>query len=208
MLIIGIAGGTGSGKTTVVRKLMQFFPEQEVAVLSQDAYYKDNSHLSDAEKLKVNFDHPESLEFDLLVEHLQDLKKGKSIEEPIYSYLTCSRSSETRHIEPRHVVILEGILIFTDPRIRHLCDIKVFVDAEADERLLRIIKRDIEERGRTIHQVIERYGIVKEMHIQFIEPTKRFADIILPQGGENAVAIRILSDTIRMKLREMGEEIP
>ena len=200
MLLIGIAGGSGSGKTTVVKKLMQSFSREEVTIVSQDSYYKDNSHISPEERLEINFDHPESIEFDLLVKHMRELRNGRAIDEPVYDYITSTRQKETIRVEPNHVIIVEGILLFTDKRVRDYCDIKVFVDAEPDDRLIRIIERDMRERGRTAHQVIERYALVKEMHIQFIEPTKRFADIIVPQGGENQVAIDVLAATIKQKL--------
>lgn len=200
MLVIGIAGGSGSGKTTVVKKVMDSFSRTEVNLISQDNYYKDNSHISPEERKHINFDHPESIEFDLLVKHLSDLHDGAAIEEPTYDYITSTRQKKTMRIEPNHVIIVEGILLFTDKRVRDLCDIKVFVDAEPDDRLIRIIERDMRERGRTAHQVIDRYHLVKEMHVQFIEPTKRFADIIIPQGGENAVAVNMLVDTIRQRL--------
>ncbi|MCX6198800.1 MAG: uridine kinase [Bacteroidetes bacterium] len=200
MLIIGIAGGSGSGKTTVVKKVMSSFSVQQVTIVSQDSYYKDNSHISLAERANINFDHPESIEFDLLVEHMKLLRAGKGIEEPVYDYITSTRMKETNRVEPNHVIIVEGILLFTDKRVRDLCDIKVFVDAEPDDRLIRIIERDMRERARTAQQVIERYALVKEMHVQFIEPTKRFVDIIIPQGGENKVAIDMLVATIKQKL--------
>lgn len=200
MLIIGIAGGSGSGKTTVVKKVMSSFSVHQVTVVSQDSYYKDNSHISLAERANINFDHPESIEFDLLVEHMKLLREGKAIEEPVYDYITSTRMKETIHVEPNHVIIVEGILLFTDKRVRDLCDMKLFVDAEPDDRLIRIIERDMRERGRTAQQVIERYALVKEMHVQFIEPTKRFADIIIPQGGENQVAIDVVVATIKQKL--------
>ena len=200
MLIIGIAGGSGSGKTTVVKKVMSSFSTHQVTIVSQDSYYKDNSHISMAERVNINFDHPESIEFDLLVEHMKQLRAGKAIEEPVYDYITSTRMKETIHVEPNHVIIVEGILLFTDKRVRDLCDIKVFVDAEPDDRLIRIIERDMRERARTAQQVIERYAVVKEMHVQFIEPTKRFVDIIIPQGGENKVAIDMLVATIKQKL--------
>ncbi|MFN8300470.1 MAG: uridine kinase [Chitinophagales bacterium] len=200
MLIIGIAGGSGSGKTTVVHRIMSSFSRDQVTIVSQDSYYKDNSHIPLAERSNINFDHPNSIEFDLLVKHLTDLRNGKGIDEPTYDYITSTRLKETIRIEPNHVIIVEGILLFTDKRVRDLCDIKVFVDAEPDDRLIRIIERDMRERGRTAHQVIERYALVKEMHIQFIEPTKRFADLIVPQGGENQVAIDMMVATIRQKL--------
>jgi uridine kinase len=200
MLIIGIAGGSGSGKTTVVKEVMNKFSVQQVAIISQDSYYKDSSHVSIEERASINFDHPESIEFDLLVNHIQQLRNGEPIEQPFYDYITSSRLKETNSIEPKHVIIVEGILLFSDKRVRDLCDIKVFVDAEPDDRLIRIIGRDMRERGRTAQQVIERYNVVKEMHIQFIEPTKRFADVIIPQGGENKVAIKMLEATIKQKL--------
>ncbi|MBA4241669.1 MAG: uridine kinase [Sphingobacteriaceae bacterium] len=201
MLIIGICGGTGSGKTTVVNKILDILPVDHVAILSQDSYYKDNSDISMEERKHINFDHPDSIEFDLLYNHINELKKGHSIEKPIYSYITCTRSSETIHIDSKDVILVEGILLFTDKRIRDICNVKVFVDAPADERLLRVIKRDIIERGRNVEQTLDRYiNTVKPMHEQFIEPTKRFADIIVPLGGENTVAINILASTIRQKL--------
>ncbi len=201
MLIVGIAGGTGSGKTTVVNKIVKRLPQDEVVVIPQDAYYKDNSHLPLAERQKINFDHPWSLEFSLLVKHLKCLKKGETVQQPIYSYLTCTRARETITVEPRQVVIVEGILILTRSNLRNILDIKVFVDADADDRLSRVINRDIIERGRSISQVLERYDkTVKPMHLQFIEPSKRYADIIVPQGGNNFVAVNILSDIIRQTL--------
>ncbi|MBK7147415.1 MAG: uridine kinase [Bacteroidetes bacterium] len=200
MLLIGITGGSGSGKTTVVRKVMDSFSREQVTILSQDNYYKDNSNISLEERRNINFDHPDSIEFDLLVQHLEDLHAGKAIEEPTYDYITSTRQQKTIRVEPKHVIIVEGILLFTDKRVRDLCDMKVFVDAEPDDRLIRIIERDMRERGRTAHQVIERYHIVKDMHIQFIEPTKRYADIIIPQGGENTVAVDMLVATIKLKL--------
>ena len=201
MLIIGICGGTGSGKTTVVNKILDILPADHVAILSQDSYYKDNSNISIEERKHINFDHPDAIEFDLLYNHINELKKGHSIEKPIYSYITCTRSAETIHIDCKDVILIEGILLFTDKRIRDICNVKVFVDAPADERLLRVIKRDIIERGRNVEQTLDRYiDTVKPMHEQFIEPTKRFADIIVPLGGENTVAINILASTIRQKL--------
>ncbi|HLP52545.1 MAG TPA: uridine kinase [Chitinophagales bacterium] len=200
MLIIGITGGSGSGKTTVVNKIMSSFSRSQVTIVSQDSYYRDNSNIPLAERADINFDHPDSIEFDLLVEHITLLRDGKPIEEPVYDYITSTRQKETIHIVPNSVVIVEGILLFTDKRVRDLCDIKVFVDAEPDDRVIRIIERDMRERGRTAEQVIERYALVKEMHVQFIEPTKRYADIIIPQGGQNQVAILVLDATIRQKL--------
>lgn len=202
-IIIGIAGGSGSGKTTVVKRIMECLTKKEVAVISQDSYYKDNSHLPAEERQKINFDHPASIEFDLLVKQMAEIKEGKTIEEPVYDYITSSRQTKTIPIEPRHVVIVEGILLFTDARVRDLCNIKVYVDAEPDDRLIRIINRDMHERGRTADEVIARYGVVKTMHDQFIEPTKKFADIIIPQGGENKVAIDVLASMIKQKLSQL-----
>ena len=203
MLIIGIAGGTGSGKTTVVKEITKHIVETDVVVIPQDSYYKDNSHLPLEQRLEMNFDHPESVDFELLVNHLSELRAGKSIEQPVYSYLTCSRSkTETVHTNPAHIIIVEGILIFTCPELRDCMDIKVFVDADADDRLGRVITRDNLERGRTVEKVLERYEkTVKPMHLQFIEPTKRYADIIVPQGGHNQVAIDILIATIEKALQ-------
>ncbi len=201
MLIIGIAGGTGSGKTTVVRKIIEKLPKGEVAVLPQDSYYRDNAHLPLEERQEMNFDHPSSVEFELLIEHIKKLKKGETVNQPIYSYLTCLRSEETIKVEPKDVVIIEGILALTQPDLRELMDIKVFVDCDADDRLNRVIKRDIVERGRSVDTVLNRYEkTVKPMHLQFIEPTKRYADIIVPQGGNNVVAIDILTHFIEKNL--------
>jgi uridine kinase len=201
MLIVGIAGGTGSGKTTVVKKVKDRFPNEEVIVIPQDAYYKDNGHIPMEERQKINFDHPDSLEFNLLIEHLKRLKSGQSIEMPIYSYLTCLRSKETITINPARVVLVEGILILADSGLRDILDIKVFVDADADDRLGRVIQRDIVERGRSVLMVLDRYhDTVKPSHLQFIEPSKRYADIIIPGGGENQVGIEVLISIIEKHL--------
>lgn len=202
MLIIGIAGGSGCGKSTVVKQIIKKLPKDSVAVIPQDSYYKDNGHLSPEDRAKINFDHPSSIEFNLLVRHLDMLKEGETIGMPIYSYLTCARAKETIPVQPKEVIIVEGILIMSNPRLRERMDIKVFVDADADDRLMRIIRRDIEERGRSFSQVLEHYEkFVKPMHLQFIEPTKRYADIIVPQGGANHVAIDILTSRIKMNLK-------
>ena len=197
MLIIGIAGGTGSGKTTVVNKIINSLPPGEVAVLPQDSYYKDSSHVPVEERCNINFDEPNAIEWTLLRKHLEDLKAGKSIDMPTYSYLTCTRD----------VVIVEGILVLTQPELRNIMDVKVFVDADADDRLIRVISRDVIERGRTAQMVIDRYeGVLKPMHQQYIEPSKRFADLIVPQGGNNIVAINLLTDYIEARLRKAKQQ--
>jgi len=206
MLIVGIAGGTGSGKTTVVNKIIGKLPEGEVVVVPQDSYYKDNSHLPMEQRQEINFDHPGSIEFPLLINHLKRLKNGEIINMPIYSYLTCTRADETVKLQPKHVVIVEGIMILTDKKLREMIDIRVFVDADADDRLVRVVKRDIIERGRSVDKVLERYEkTVKPMHLQFIEPSKRFADIIVPQGGNNKVAINILTSIIERNLSRSSD---
>ena len=203
MLIIGIAGGTGSGKTTVVNKILSSFPAGEVAVIPQDSYYKDSSHIPPQERSKINFDEPDAIEWTLLVEHLNQLRQGRAIEMPTYSYLTCTRQEETVRVEPRDVVIVEGILVLTDPVLRKMMDVKVFVDADADERLIRVIARDCIERGRTPQMVIDRYEeVLKPMHCRYIEPCKRYADLIIPQGGTNSVAIGLLTDYIDGRLKK------
>lgn len=201
MFIIGIAGGTGSGKTTVVRKIMERLPKGEVGVISQDSYYKDSSNVPVEERQKINFDEPAAFDWNLLLEHLKLLKEGKPVEMPTYSFLTCTRQEETVHMDPHEVVLLEGILVLSDPRLRKLMDIKVFVDADGDDRLIRVIYRDCIERGRTPQMVIDRYQrVLKPMHILHIEPAKRFADIIVPEGGHNEVAINLLTDYIKSHL--------
>ncbi len=199
MLIIGIAGGSGSGKSTVVKKIVNRLPKDSVSIIYQDAYYKDNGHLCPEERAKINFDHPSAIEFNLLVKHLDLVREGKTVPMPIYSYLTCARAKETVPVQAREVVILEGILVMANPRVRDRMDIKIFVDADGDDRLMRIIRRDIEERGRSFGEVLDHYEkFVKPMHLQFIEPSKRYADIIVPQGGENVVAIDIITSMIKM----------
>jgi uridine kinase len=201
MLIVGIAGGTGSGKTTVVEKVKRVFPDDEVIVIPQDAYYRDNGGIPLEQRQKINFDHPDSVEFSLLINQLKQMKLGHSIEMPVYSYLTCLRSKETITMNPARVVLVEGILILTDENLRRMMDIKVFVDADADDRLGRVIQRDIIERGRSVLAVLERYhDTVKPSHLQFIEPSKRYADIIIPGGGENEVGIEMLISIIEKHL--------
>lgn len=201
MLIIGIAGGTGSGKTTVVNQILNELPADEVCVISQDSYYKETHHLSYQERTKINFDHPKAIDFELLVNHMTALKNGEVIEQPVYSFVTHDRVQDTLNTHPRKVVIIEGILIFNSRELRDLCDIKIFVHADADERLIRRVRRDIEERGRDINEVLSRYqNTLKPMHQQFIEPTKNYADIIIPNDRYNTVAVDIVRTVISQKL--------
>ena len=198
MLIIGIAGGTGSGKTTVVRKIVESLPAGEVVLLPQDSYYKDSSHIPAERRQSINFDHPDAFDWPLLREHLAALRQNIAIEQPTYDYITSSRLPQTLHIEPREVVIIEGIMALYDPALRSMMDLKIFVDADPDERLIRVIQRDMLERGRTAQAVMDRYvRVLKPMHEQFIEPCKRYADLIVPQGGSNQVAIDILTMYVR-----------
>ena len=203
MLIIGIAGGSGSGKTTVVKRLKRTFKDR-IVVIPQDSYYKDSGHLTEEEKKVYNFDHPNAIDFDLLCAQLEQIKSGQAIEQPVYSSITCERSkTETVHVEPADIILVEGILIFTCQKLMKQMDIKVFVDADDDDRLSRIMQRDIEERGKDVAAVIKRYNdLVKPMHLQFIAPSKRYADIIIPQGGHNHVAINILLATIEKALND------
>ena len=201
MLVIGIAGGTGSGKSTVVRKIIESLPQDEVAVMPQDSYYKDNRHIPLEERLKMNYDEPASIEWTLLTKQLGELKEGRTVNMPTYDFITCSRMKETVTVNPKEVVVVEGILVLTDKSLRDMMDVKVFVDADADERLIRVIYRDYIERGRTPQMVIDRYiETLKPMHELYIEPSKRYADLIVPQGGHNKVAIKLLTDYIRSLL--------
>lgn len=201
MLIIGIAGGTGSGKTTVVNQIINQLPQNEICIISQDSYYKETDALSYEERTKINFDHPNSIDFDLLVSHLKQLKENHIIEQPVYSFVTHNRTKDTVKTHPRKVVIVEGILIFNSKELRNLFDIKIFVHADADERLIRRIRRDITERGRDINEVLSRYqNTLKPMHTQFIEPTKNFADMIIPNDRYNTVAVDIVKTIINERL--------
>lgn len=202
MFIIGIAGGTGSGKTTVVKKLTERLPKGEVVVIPLDSYYNDSSDVPIEDRQKINFDHPDAFEWKLLRRHLQELKEGKPVEQPIYDYITSTRQSQSIHIEPKEVIIVEGIMTLWDKPLRDQMDLKIFVDADPDDRLIRVIQRDIVERGRTTEAVIERYQrVLKPMHEQFIEPCKRFADVIIPQGGHNNAAINMMSKFIKQQLK-------
>ncbi len=201
MLIIGIAGGTGSGKTTVVHQIMNELPETEVGIISQDSYYKQNVGMSYEERSNINFDHPRAIDFELLVQQLKDLKAGKTIDQPVYSFVTHNRTDDTISTHPRKVMIVEGILILTNPELREMFDIKVYVHADSDERLIRRLKRDIAERGRDMEEVLNRYQTtLKPMHQQFIEPTKAFADIIIPNDKYNTVAIDVVRAVINQRL--------
>ncbi len=203
MVLVGIAGGTGSGKTTLVSRIIQQMPRGRVIRIPQDAYYKDNSHVPAEKRPDINFDHPDSVDFDLLIHQLKLLKTGQAIEQPRYSYISCTRSPETLTVRPADVIILEGILILAHPELRELIDIKVYVDARPDDRLERIIKRDMEERGRTADQVLERYEItVKPMHYRYVEPSKEYADSIIPSGGKNQEAIDKLASLISEMLSQ------
>ena len=208
MLVIGIAGGSGSGKTTVVRAIKDRLRDEKIVVIPQDSYYKDSSDLTDEEKRRQNFDHPDAIDWTLLCSQLADLKQGKTVQQPVYSYISCSRSkTETVTVEPADIIIIEGILIFTCRELLDQLDIKIFVDADDDDRLMRVMARDISERGKDVHWVIERYSrTVKPMYLQFIEPSKRYADIIIPQGGHNKVAINIILASIEKSLRERKTE--
>ena len=207
MLVIGIAGGSGSGKTTVVRAITEQL-HGRVVVIPQDSYYKDSSHVPVEERKNINFDHPDAIDWKLMCQQVRELKAGRTVEQPVYSYITCSRSTtETVTVEPADVIIVEGILIFTCKELRDQMNIKIFVDADDDDRLMRIIVRDIAERGRTIETAIEHYcDTVKPMHLQFIEPSKRYADVIVPQGGHNKVAIDIITNTVEKALKSKQQK--
>ena len=212
MYIIGIAGGTGSGKTTVVRKIIESLPAHEVALIPQDSYYNDNTGIPMEERRKINFDNPCASDWKLLIQHIKTLKAGQAIEQPTYSYLECNRLKETIHVEPQKVILIEGILALSNKELRDLMDLKIFVDADSDERLIRVIERDIVERGRTVQMVVDRYrAVLKPMHLEFIEPTKRYADLIIPQGGENEKAIEIMRTYIlhhlSLRLEQSGQAL-
>lgn len=197
-ILIGIAGGTGSGKSTVAKEVYRCLPEDSIAVIEQDSYYKDQSNLSFDERIKTNYDHPDAFDTKLLLEHLEMLQEGKAIDKPIYDFENHNRKKETIRVEPKNIIIIEGILILAEAELRDKFNIKIFVDTDADVRIIRRIQRDIKERGRTIDSVIEQYiNVVRPMHLQFVEPTKRYADIIIPEGGYNKVAIDIMNARVR-----------
>ena len=207
-IIIGVTGGSGSGKTSVSRAIFNNFPDHSIMMLEQDSYYKDQSHLSFEERLNTNYDHPFAFDNDLLIQHVGDLLNYKAIEKPVYDYVAHTRSQATIIQEPKEVIILEGILILEDERLRDLMDIKVYVDTDDDIRIIRRIKRDMEERGRTLDSVIEQYlTVVKPMYHQFIEPTKRYADIIVPEGGENHVAIDLITTKVEIGRASCRERV-
>lgn len=193
MTIIGIAGGTGSGKTTVVRKIAEALPPHHVVVVPLDSYYNDTSHMTEEERHAINFDHPDAFDWKLLIKQVNELRNGQAVEQPTYSYIKCNRLKETLLVEPKPVIIIEGIMTLLNKKLRDMMDLKIFVDTDSDERLIRNIQRDVLERGRTVDMVISRYlEVLKPMHEQFIEPTKKYADLIIPQGGENHKGINIL----------------
>lgn len=207
-IIIGITGGTGSGKSTVAKEIYKSIPAERIAVIEQDSYYRDQSHLSFEERTKTNYDHPNAFDTELLLKHLKMLMNGEAIDKPLYDFEIHTRKKETVRVEPRDIIILEGIMVLVEPEIRDLLDIKLFVDTDADVRIVRRIQRDITERGRTIDSVIDQYiNVVRPMHMQFIEPTKRYADIIIPEGGFNKVAIDIMIAKVRdiVSKREVTE---
>ncbi|GEN51982.1 MULTISPECIES: uridine kinase [Halobacillus] len=207
-VVIGVAGGSGSGKTSVTRSIIQRFTDKTLLMLEQDYYYKDQSDVPYEERLQTNYDHPLAFDNDLLIEHLEQLLDQKPVEKPVYDYKMHTRSNETIHVEPKEVIIVEGILVLEDERLRDLMDIKVFVDTDADVRIIRRLMRDINERGRSLDSVIEQYiNVVRPMHLQFVEPTKRYSDIIIPEGGQNHVAIDLMATKIQTVLYEKGQTV-
>ncbi len=207
-LIIGVAGGTGSGKTTVARKLRESFPANVVQLIPQDSYYRDQSHIDYEERLKTNYDHPLAFDNDLLIDHLDALMRNESVEQPVYSFITHTRASETRRLLPSQILVVEGILVLEDARLRDRMDIKIYVQTDADVRFVRRLRRDLIERGRSVDAVIDQYlAVVRPMHMQFIEPTKRYADVIVPEGGSNVVAIDLLCSKIHSILEHPGERL-
>ncbi|MBR6405455.1 MAG: uridine kinase [Lachnospiraceae bacterium] len=201
-ILIGIAGGSGSGKTTLADRLIESFGREEVSILRHDSYYRRHDELTYEERSKLNYDSPDAYETELLCEHLNKLKQGESVEVPVYDFTVHNRSDRTERVDPAPVIVIEGILIFADPRLRSMMDIKIFVDTDADERILRRLRRDVRDRGRSIDSVIGQYlGTVKPMHELYVEPSKRYADIIVPRGGENTVALEMLIDRVNKQLK-------
>ena len=202
-IVIAVAGGTGSGKTTVANEILQRIGAEHIACIPHDAYYRDLSHLSPRQRDQLNFDHPDSLETELLIEHLKKLRAGRAVKVPIYDFTTHTRTQHTRHVEPAPVILVEGILIFVEPDLRKLFDVKLYVDTDADVRFIRRLRRDVEERGRTTESVCEQYlSTVRPMHLEFVEPSKRYADVIIPEGGLNKVAIEMVAARIQSLLEE------
>jgi len=207
-IIIGVAGGTGSGKTTVALKILERVGFDRVAYLPHDAYYRDASHLPPAERARLNFDHPDSLDNDLMAEHMRRLRASQAVEIPVYDFKTHSRLPETRRVEPQPIILVEGILIFADRQLRDLMDMKIFVDTDADLRLIRRLQRDITERGRSFESVVNQYlTTVRPMHLEFVEPSKRYADVIIPEGGHNEVAIDMVAARLRSLVAEAGTHV-
>ncbi|MCS7283572.1 MAG: uridine kinase [Anaerolineae bacterium] len=206
-IIIGVAGGTGSGKTTVAMKILERVGAEHVAYIPHDAYYRDLSHLPPEERTKVNFDHPDSLETELLIEHLKQLRAGQPVDIPVYDFTTHTRTNQTQRVGPAPVILVEGILVFVEPALRELFDVKLYVDTDADVRLIRRIQRDVRERGRSLESVIQQYlTTVRPMHLEFVEPSKRYADVIIPEGGHNEVAIEMVAARIRGLLEQRAQE--
>jgi uridine kinase (EC 2.7.1.48) len=204
-VVIGIAGGTGSGKTTVAEAIVRRIGPERIALIQQDSYYKDQSHLPIEERVRINYDHPESIDTALLIRHLQELIAGRPVEVPIYDFTTYTRTPHTRRVEPRPVILVEGILVFVEKALRDLFDIKIYVDADPDIRFIRRLRRDLAERGRTLESVIQQYlSTVRPMHLEFVEPSKRYADIIIPEGGFNTVALDLIIARIRAMLEGNG----
>jgi uridine kinase len=202
-IVIAVAGGTASGKTTVANEILRRVGAEHIACIPHDAYYRDLSHLPPSERAKVNFDHPDSLETDLLIQHVKDLRAGRAVEIPVYDFTNHTRTQRTRRVEPARVILVEGILVFVEPELRELFDVKLYVDSDADERFIRRLRRDIEKRGRTVESVCEQYlGTVRPMHLEFVEPSKRYADVIIPGGGFNEVAIEMVAARVRGMLEE------
>ena len=202
-LIIGIAGGSGSGKSTVARRVAEALRKSSVAFIDMDAYYKNFAHLPMEERKRINWDHPDAFDLDLFVGHLEQLADGRAVHKPVYDFVSHTRAAESARVEPTDVIVIDGILLFVDERVRALCDVKVFVDAESDERLIRRIRRDMKKRGRPLDEILDQYlSTVQPMHLQFVEPSKRYADVIVPRGGHNKVAIEMLVAKIHRRLQE------